>query len=112
MSEVPLRSITVYHEKEKQGLIVRTFAKSLLDGKVFSDLKWDLIATSSDVTGVRRSKRAEELVDRLSNYSGGAVVTRKQLIEIWKKDVDFLKREYLNWVKPECVNKVKWPPAK
>ena len=98
-------------QKERESTSAKYFGKAFIEGRVFKDLKLfesKLASPSGDML-LGKSKRAQEFAQKLISKN---VTTREQLLAIWRTNRDFLKREYLNWLKSENQKQVVWPPRK
>ena len=103
---------------------LKLFAKLLLEGKVFKDLKpWASKLQSSTGELLQKSsisKKAIRILDRLKEIITGTTpaayrtgCSRKALQQRWRKDKGFLLPEVLEFVKPEERKSLKeaWPPS-
>lgn len=96
------------------------FASLFIQGKIFEGLpsKKEMLHSTKELRqGHVVSKNAIEIVERLKRVciKEKKIVPNKTLIkQLWKKDKNFLKKEYLSFVKDahkELVQSI-WPPEK
>jgi ATP-dependent RNA helicase DHX37/DHR1 len=98
-------------QKEREAASAKYFGKAFLEGRVFKDLKVfesKLVSPVGDML-LGKSKRAQDFAQKLASRN---VTSREQLLAIWRENKDFLKREYLGWLKPDSQKQVVWPPRK
>lgn len=94
----------------KRGYEIQLFLKYLIEGKVFTDLskyKDHLTHSPNELLNLNPPKHSKKLLEIFKEKS---ILSKSQLVEIWKNNPTFLKKEYSEWLKPKALSILEWPP--
>jgi len=113
--QLPIQQIEITVGQYGSNFVFGTFARLLIEGKVFKDLRVfkDKLESSGMEVEKMNSEKAIQFVNAIRSLFGNDnSVSKQRLIQRWQKEPTFLRDEYVRFVKKRFKTTVQdmWPP--